>query len=131
MENEEKREEIVAENQNKIMNRLLHCAVYIVLAAFGFSCGYRIGISNTGESAVIDEAVVNTDTEAMAEIWYEVCIEGSRLSLYRMSDRETVLMASEEISTQVFPNADRSELENGLIFESFDAALSCFEDFVS
>lgn len=134
MENEERNEQITAiEERREIMNRVFHSFVYIILAAFSFSFGYWIGTAAIPEPAasVVDEAVMNTDADVMAEIWYEVCTENNTLCLYRVSSAERVLLASEEISSELFPYEDRRELNSGLIFESFEAAQASFEDFVS
>ena len=134
MENEERSVQVRAvEERREIMNRVVRSFVYIILTAFSFTFGYWIGISAIEEpsASVIDEAVMNTDTDVMAEIWYEVCTEDNKLSLYRVSSMERVLLASEEISSQMFPYEDRRELNSGLIFESFAAAQASFEDFVS
>ena len=125
-------ETIVSDKYKERMNIMLRASVYIVLATFCFSLGYRVGMVSAPEPAYsIDEPVMNTDTDVMHEVWYELTMEGNRLSLYRMSEMETVLLASEEISSELFPGDDGNELKEGLVFQSLDAALSRFEDFVS
>ncbi len=133
MENGERKEKMTI-LEKVAGNRAAICAVYIVLAAVFFSMGYGIGRLAVPEEAVavLDEAVINTDTEVVAEVWYEVCTEDNRLCLYRLrGSDERVELASEEISAGLFPHDDRNELGDGLIFESFEAAQACFEDFVS
>jgi len=133
MENNEKNNSTAfAESEGELTNRILRTTVYIILATFSFCFGYWIGTSALPEdSLAVNEAVMNTETDVMAEIWYEVCIEESALCLYRVGSAERVLLASEEISAELFPYEDKQELKSGLIFESFEAALSSFEDFVS
>ncbi len=128
MENEE-RNTLIAENH--IRNRIINCAIYLIIASVFFTFGYCVGNSLVNEpvSAITD---IPAPTAVTAEeIWYEVKISGNRLCLYSVSGSETKELASEEISSEIFPYDDMSELKKGLAFESFDNALACFEDFVS
>lgn len=128
MENEE-RNVFIAENY--IRNRIINCAIYLIIASVFFTFGYCVGNSSVNEpvSAITD--IPAPTASVVEEIWYEVKISDNRLYLYSVSNSETKELVSEEISSEIFPYDDMRELEKGLAFESFANALACFEDFVS
>ena len=88
--------------------------------------------TKTEPAATVNPDTVQTISGTVVESpVYEVIIEDGELKIYKcIGDNKTVI-ASEEISVNVFPKGDVEELKQGVRFERLEAAQQLFENFVS
>lgn len=116
------------------MNNLKKTAAissYILLTALFFFGGYALGnIQNREVANPTTEPAVEVNAPLEADIYYLILEEGI-LSFYSISDGEKTLIASENISENIYPTDDMRDLKNGVMFDNIEDAQALFENFVS
>lgn len=116
------------------MNNLKKTAAissYILLTALFFWGGYALGNMRPKETADITrEHAIEVNAPIDADIYYLILEEGI-LSFYSISDGEKTLIASENISENIYPTDDMRDLKNGVMFDNIEDAQALFENFVS
>ena len=104
-------------------------AMAVIAAALVFFCfGYSTGLSSSAAPAMSQQTAAEAVEERNA---YIVCVKNGKLCIYERSREGESLIASERVSTEVFPSSDRERLEEGIEFETMAQAQAVFEDFVN
>ncbi len=120
----------------KNLKNTLIVSSYVLLAALFFTGGRAIGkIGAEKEIPVVPEitpeAVTAAAEKTVESPEYEVVIEGGALRMYECMGNIKTIVASEEISENVFPAEDVRDLREGVRFERLEQAQQMFENFVS
>lgn len=109
---------------------------YLLLIALFFGGGYALGRIGTdskeNEMPLPTTAAVETIAENENKSpYYEVKTENGRLVIYKCIGDNKQVIASEEISENIFPKDDIEELKEGVQFDRLEKAQQMFENFVS
>jgi len=114
------------EGRSSMILHIIYAMAVIAAALVFFYFGYRTGISSSA-APVSSQQVVAEEVRNV----YVVCTKNGKLCIYERSPQGESLIASERVSTEVFPLSDRERLEAGIEFETMAQAQAVFEDFVN
>lgn len=120
----------------KILKNTIIVSSYVLLVALFFSGGYAIGKIGTDKNETpiptpYEKTVEAVSEKAVQSPTYEVVIEEGKLIIYKCIGEIKTMIASEEISEDVYPKEDVEELKKGVEFERLEGAQQMFENFVS
>ena len=134
MENAEQNGNTVVDEHIKILRGISVSLLCAAAAAAFFYGGYRIGsesmasqVSAPEKKADIEEVMDVSEVNEMPV--YTVVSENGRLCLYETNSAGQTLLASENVSLELFPKPDRDALLKGEEFSDLGDAQALFEDF--
>ncbi|MEE1224637.1 MAG: hypothetical protein UH081_05205 [Clostridia bacterium] len=112
--------------------KVIFVSTYALLIVGFFFGGYALGNNRNREvvQTVSEQAVPVIGDKVSTEIYYLILNDGI-LDFYSIVDGEKSLIASENISENIYPTDDMRDLKNGVTFDNIEDAQALFENFVS
>lgn len=120
----------------KNLKNTLIVSSYLLLIALFFGGGFAIGRIGTDNKTQPAPTQTMPAVETIADNedkspYYELKAENGKLIIYKCIGDNKQVIASEEISENIFPKEDIEELNQGVTFDRLEEAQQMFENFVS
>ena len=112
--------------------KVIFVSTYALLIVGFFFCGYALGkLPGREEADIVSEPVAAINEGTVESEIYYLTLKDGILEFYSISDGEKTLIASENVSENIFPTDDMRDLKNGVTFDNIEDAQALFENFVS